>query len=185
MAQQLPVGQVPVPQGTASHASVSLLPHPCQLVGNPTYQHGSMAGHYVASSPVLPMPGVSLLGMAACQVIPNREPLSQAEKKWRRSHATPLTAEEALKTASAEGLTLITVPSTKTGYKGAMPRRTRALVHSSTARVLCVARRRESRRQVCEEAVPGSAGPAQLRLLCNCGGSCARVRRCPCFPEHA
>ena len=101
----------------------------------------------------------------------------------RRANGAPLTAEEALAQARAEGLTLHTATNTKTGYKGAPPHAAPAAPVTGAPYApgrVCVlppprACRREPRRQVGQEAVPGGAGHQQPGVLCHRGGGGAGV----------
>ena len=72
-------------------------------------------------APQAMIPGLPPIVVTAV-VMPNGaavHPIQQlGQQKRLRSHATPLTAEEALHAAKLEGLTLHVAPSTKTGYKG-------------------------------------------------------------------
>ena len=51
------------------------------------------------------------------------EPPSAYQPKRRSRSAAPLTSEEVQNAAAAEGLSLVTAPSTKTGFKGDRLRR--------------------------------------------------------------
>ena len=77
-------------------------------------------GHLnIATQPMIP--GLPPIVVTAV-VMPNGaavHPIQQLQQQKRlRSHATPLSVEEALHAARLEGLTLQVAPSTKTGYKG-------------------------------------------------------------------
>ena len=77
-------------------------------------------GHLNLASQAM-IPGLPPIVVTAV-VMPNGaavHPIQQLQQHKRlRSHATPLSVEEALHAARLEGLTLHVAPSTKTGYKG-------------------------------------------------------------------
>ena len=122
-----PIGQPPPP-------FVNLNNHPSMQAFAPlpaTAQPTPLAGQI----PLAGMPGLGHLNLAPQAMIPGLPPIVVTavvmpngaavhpiqqlhQQKRLRSHATPLTAEEALHAAKLEGLTLHVAPSTKTGYKG-------------------------------------------------------------------
>ena len=122
-----PVGQPPPP-------FVNLNNHPSMQAFAPlpaTAQPTPLSGQI----PLAGMPGLGHLHLAPQAMIPGLPPIvvtavvmpngaavhpiqQLGQQKRLRSHATPLTAEEALHAAKLEGLTLHVAPSTKTGYKG-------------------------------------------------------------------
>ena len=96
--------------------------------------------------PLAGMPGLGHLNLAPQAMIPGLPPIVVTavvmpngaavhpiqqlhQQKRLRSHAAPLTAEEALHAAKLEGLTLHVAPSTKTGYKGTPGRRAALAPH--------------------------------------------------------
>ena len=122
-----PIGQPPPP-------FVNLNNHPSMQAFAPlpaTAQPTPLAGQI----PLAGMPGLGHLNLAPQAMIPGLPPIVVTavvmpngaavhpiqqlhQQKRLRSHAAPLTAEEALHAAKLEGLTLHVAPSTKTGYKG-------------------------------------------------------------------
>lgn len=84
------------------------------LAGMPALGHLNLA-------PQAMIPGLPPIVVTAV-VMPNGaavHPIQQLQQQKRlRSHATPLSVEEALHAARLEGLALQVAPSTKTGYKG-------------------------------------------------------------------
>lgn len=93
-------------------------------------------GHLNLASQAL-IPGMPPIVVTAV-VMPNGQPVINPihqlqQQKRLRSHATPLSIEEALHAARLEGLTLHAAPSTKTGYKGTPGLRPTRPVHSKRA----------------------------------------------------
>ena len=128
------VGQMACPIGQPPLPFVNLNNHPSMQAFAPlpaTAQPTALAGQI----PLAGMPGLGHLNLAPQAMIPGLPPIvvtavvmpngaavhpiqQLGQQKRLRSHATPLTAEEALHAAKLEGLTLHVAPSTKTGYKG-------------------------------------------------------------------
>ena len=119
-----PIG-LPPPFVNLSHPGLQALP-PLAAMAHPALggqiplggMHG--LGHLNLASQAM-MPGLPPIVVTAV-VMPNGaavHPIQQLQQHKRlRSHATPLSVEEALHAARLEGLTLHVAPSTKTGYKG-------------------------------------------------------------------
>mmetsp|Transcript_73420 Transcript_73420/g.177153 ORF Transcript_73420/g.177153 Transcript_73420/m.177153 type:complete len:513 (+) Transcript_73420:49-1587(+) len=119
-----PIG-LPPPFVNLSHPGLQALP-PLAAMAHPALggqiplggMHG--LGHLNLASQAM-MPGLPPIVVTAV-VMPNGaavHPIQQLQQQKRlRSHATPLSVEEALHAARLEGLTLHVAPSTKTGYKG-------------------------------------------------------------------
>ena len=120
-----PMG-LPPPFVNLHHPGLQAFP-PLAAMAQPVGGHIPMAtlqglGHLNLASQAM-IPGMPPIVVTAV-VMPNagvmHNPIQQLQHHKRlRSHATPLSVEEALHTARLEGLTLHAAPSTKTGFKGA------------------------------------------------------------------